>query len=94
MSRVTGFDGLQKKLKLIQNAIAELDGDLGTVSFDPNDPTSIDHAIKTMESTIDERLGQYSSDSFVKSLIEETKEKFRSGILQKAAEKRISNDGP
>lgn len=35
MLKITGLDKLQKELKVAQLALSELDGNLGTVHFDP-----------------------------------------------------------
>ena len=93
MFKVTGLDKLQKNLKDAQRALSELDGELGVVNFDPNDPASIEGAIQSVNRMIDDRLGEYSSNLIVGPLAEQMKEKYRESILEKAGEARLESDG-
>lgn len=86
--KITGFDTLQKNLADAQKALAALDGELGSVNFNPHDPSSIEAAIAEVERMVDERLGAYASNPIVGPLAEQMKEKYREGILVKAAEAR------
>jgi hypothetical protein len=80
-------------LEEAQRALANLDGDLTTVQFNPNDPGSIEAAIQKVEQTIEERVGHYADNPFVAPLIEQAKEHFREAIIQKAAASRLgAND--
>ena len=45
MFKINGFDELPGELDVTQKALAELDGELGTVSFGPSDPGSIEAVI-------------------------------------------------
>ena len=49
MGTVTGFKDLQKTLRDAQRALKALDGTIGTLEFDPTDPSSVKDAIGTME---------------------------------------------
>lgn len=89
MLKVTGLDKLQKELKDAQTALKELDGNLGSVQFDPNDPESIEAAIRKINQTVDERVGQYSSNLIIGPLAEQMKEAYREKLLQSAAEARL-----
>lgn len=89
--KITGLDQLTRQLDDAQRAIASLDGELGTVSFDPNDPASIEAAIQKAEAIIDERLGSYASNPIVGPMADQLKEKYRAGIIEKAAEARAGN---
>lgn len=91
--KIAGLDRLQRELKEAQTALADLDGELGSVTFDPNDPSSIDAAIRTMENVVDNRVGRYASNSIVAPLIEGAKESFREAILEKAAAARLGDGG-
>ena len=93
MFKVTGLDKLQKNLKDAQRALSELDGELGVVNFDPNDPASIEGAIQSVNRMIDDRLGEHSSNPIVGPLAEQMKEKYRESILEKAGEARLESDG-
>lgn len=66
-----------------------LDGDLGSVTFNPNDPSSIELALQTMTRIIDERVGAYASNSVIGPQAERIKEKYREAILEKAAAARL-----
>ena len=92
MLKISGLDQIQRELKEAERALSELDGELGSVSFDPNDPASIESGIHSVNRIIDERAGEFSGNSIVGPLIEEMKEKYREGILEKAAEARLVSD--
>lgn len=87
--KITGFDKLNRQLEDAQKAISELDGELGSVTFTPDDPASIESAIQQVESIIDERVGRYASNPFVAPLIEGLKEQYREGIIERAAAARL-----
>lgn len=87
--KITGFDKLSRQLEDAQKAFAELDGELGTVSFIPDDPASIENAIRQVEEMIDDRVGRYASNPFVAPLIEGAKEQYREAIIEKAAAARL-----
>jgi hypothetical protein len=87
--KITGFDKLSRQLEDAQKAFAELDGELGTVSFTPDDPASIENAIRQVEEMIDDRVGRYASNPFVAPLIEGAKEQYREAIIEKAAAARL-----
>lgn len=92
MLKVSGLDQIQREIKEAERALSELDGELGSVSFDPKDPASIESAIHSVNRIIDDRAGEFSGNSIVGPLIEEMKEKYREGILEKAAEARLASD--
>ena len=92
MFKIEGLDKLQGDLQRVQDAFSELDGELGVISFDPNDPLSIDLAIASMEKIVDEKLFGFEGSDIVSSLVEQMKEEYRSAILEKAAEARIEGD--
>lgn len=56
MISISGLDQLSRQLEQAQEAIAEIDGDLGTVNFNPNDPASIETAIQQAEALIDAKV--------------------------------------
>lgn len=92
MIKITGLDALQRELKEAQAALSNFDEQIGSVSFDPSDPASIDAAIIKMETMIDERVGRYSSNALVASLADRMKESFRQGIIEKAEAARLQGD--
>src|SRR5262249_52281658 len=87
--KINGLDDLQRQLKEAQTALAGIDGELGTVSFDPEDPASIESAIQQVTRLVDERLGVYSSNPIVGPPIGEMKERYRAGIVERAAAPRL-----
>lgn len=90
--KITGLDKLQRDLQEAQRALSELDGRLGEVSFNPHDPASIENAIQSVCAMVDERAGSYASNPVVGPLIEQMKESYREGLLQRAAEARLQED--
>ncbi|ODB44945.1 hypothetical protein BB427_00715 [Pseudoalteromonas sp. BMB] len=92
MLKITGLDKLQKELKEITQALNQLDGDLGAVSFDPHDPMSIEAAIQSVNQIVDNRIESYTDNPFVGSLAEKMKNQYRESILQKAAEARLQSN--
>ncbi|MEI3776130.1 hypothetical protein [Pectobacterium brasiliense] len=90
MLKITGLDKLQKDLKEAERALGELDGELGIIKFNPNDPSSIEAALQSVDHMIDERIGKYSSNPIIGPLADDMKEKYRENILQKAAEARLN----
>lgn len=90
--KTTGFDTLERQMKEMQNAMDELGEELGTVKFNPSDPLSIESAIQQIEQTIDDRVGNYATNSMLASVIEGLKETFRDGIIEQAANARFEQD--
>jgi hypothetical protein len=90
--KISGLDSLQKKMGELEKAMAELDGELGSVSFDPEDPSSIEQAIRDMEAVVDKRIGRYADNDMVAGIVDATKEQFRASILEKAAKARLEAD--
>lgn len=91
-TKITGFDQLGRQLKEAQEALAQLEGELGTVSFDPHNPSSLEAAVLQIEGTIDDRLGSYAGNPIIGPLINSLKEKYRDGILERAAAARLKRD--
>lgn len=91
MFKITGLDKLQRELAESQRALSELNGELGTVNFDPHDPASIEAAIQSANQMIDQRVGQYASNAIIGPLIDQMKETYREGIIEKAAAARLES---
>ena len=87
-----GFDKLAQELSELEKAISELDGEIANVSFDPQDPQSIDLAIQQINAVVDERLASYSSNEFVATIAEDIKEEFRNQVLENATAARLNGD--
>jgi hypothetical protein len=71
-------------VRYAQRAFKALDGQLATVRFDPDNSESIEAAIRTMESAIDDKIAPYRSNPFVAPLTPKMKEKYREAILERA----------
>ena len=89
MFKIEGLDKLQKNLGEIEEAFSELDGKLGSVSFDPENPESIDQAISEVSQMVDKRLAKYDGNETVRAMAEEIKQEYRNSILEKAAAARL-----
>lgn len=92
MFNIKGLESLQKTLAEAQAALKAVNGELGTLNFDPEDPASIEAAISESERLVDERLGMYSGNSIVGPLISDMKEAFRAAVIEKAAEARLKKE--
>lgn len=92
--KIQGLDKLQKQLSDAQKAIKELDGEIGHVSFNPDDPGSIENAIVEMEAAIDEKVGRHGSNPLVAEMVDGLKEQYRQMILDKAEEARLASPEP
>lgn len=89
--KITGLDELARKMNELKSALAALDGEIGTVTFDPHDPQSIEIAIQKMEAAIDERVSGYRNNDMVQGMVEQAKARYREAILERAAAAR--NEG-
>jgi hypothetical protein len=89
MFKITGLDKLTHDLEQAQKAMANMDGEFGTVNFNPHDPASIDAAVQDVERLIDEHLGRYSENPIVGPMIDAMKEQYRTAIFDKAASARM-----
>ena len=92
MTKMTGLDELSKTLDDAQKALAAIDGDIGSVQLNPDDPSSIEAAIQQVDSMIDEKIGGCADNPFVAPLVEGMKERYRTAILDRAAEVRLESE--
>jgi hypothetical protein len=90
--RIKGLDKLKRTLEDLAKALSSLDGELGNVSFDPNDPQSIELAIQSMESLVDERVGSFGKNEAVQHFVDAFKETNRRAILDCAAKARTNSE--
>lgn len=91
MIKISGLSELTRQLEDAQAAMANIDGQIGTVSFECDDPASIEAAIQEVERMINEKLGQYESNLLVAPIIANLKTQYREAIVQRAAEARLEN---
>lgn len=87
--KIEGLNKLTKTFDEAQKALSGIDGEIGTVSFQPNDPASIETAIRHVDDMIDQRLGAYASNPIIAPLIDAMKERYREGIIEEAATARL-----
>jgi hypothetical protein len=78
---INGFDELQKTLDDAQRAVESLEGELGTLRVDPDNPQA---AIAEMERIVDAKLAPYRGNAIVEQIAGGSKEQFRNHILQRA----------
>lgn len=86
MIRITGLDRLQRDLDTASRALKALDGNITSLKFDPQDPRSVDAAIRQMEEAIDRKIAPYRGNTIVENLAKEMKASYRERIKQEAAE--------
>lgn len=92
MFKIDGLDKLTKQLEQAQQAIEELDGEIGTVNFDPNDPASIESAIQQANAALDAKVATWADNPLVVQLVDGMKEQFREAIIERAAAARLESD--
>jgi Mg/Co/Ni transporter MgtE len=90
--KITGLDELARKMDELEKALAELDGDLAHVNFDPHDPESIEQAIHQLNAAVDEKIARYGHNQMVMTIADEMKENGRNAILERAAAARLEQD--
>lgn len=90
--KISGLDQLALQLKQAQEALGELDGELGTVQFDPDDPFSIEAAIQHAEQLVEARVDRWPGNSLIRQVAEDLKGRYREVILDRAAQARL--EGP
>lgn len=86
--KITGFDKLQRELKDAERALAELNGTIAQLKFDPTDSASVDAAIREMERAVDAKVAPYRGNAIIAPLAIKAKEAFRKAIRDKASSAR------
>lgn len=89
---IQGLNDLQQQLDEAQEAFAELDGEIATISFNAADPASVDAAILDMQRAIDAKMARFDGNEMVESAVGEVKANFRDQILAQAAEARSAEE--
>jgi hypothetical protein len=92
MPRKSGLDRVAKDFEEASKALSQLDGTLGEVNFDPNDPASIERAINAVNSMVDEKTIGFENNPIIEPLVREMKEKYRDAILENAAAARLEGE--
>lgn len=93
MIKIKGLQNITKILEDAARAAEEIHGEIGHITLNPFDPASIEAAIQTMETLVDDRLGPYGSNPIVSNMAEQIKESCRQRIIDMAAEARLSKEG-
>lgn len=93
MIKISGLDTLSQQLDQAQKAFEELDGELGVVNFNPNDPASIEAAIQKVEVLIDAKARPWADNPLVSQVVEEMKEQYRQAVIDRAAAARLQAEG-
>ena len=88
---ITGLDKLQRELEDAQRAFQSLDGTITTLMIDPDNPASIDTAMRQMETAIDDKTRRYRGNALVESVAKGLKEHYRKAILERVARERSSS---
>ena len=83
---------LSRTIKEVEKAISELDGDIAQLTFNPDDPQSIDQAIQKVNAEIDRRIGIYDQNEVLVSIVEDIKENIRQEIIERAAATRLKGE--
>lgn len=89
MIKISGLDQLALQLEQAQEALGELDGELGTVRFDPDDPSSIEAAIQHVEQLVETRVDRWPDNPLIRQVADGLKERYREAILNRAAQARL-----
>ncbi len=89
--KVTGFDAIERKLDQMARFSEEIDGTLATVSFDAEDPESIEAALQEISDAIDEKTRSYERNDWIQDLAERLKEHARNQVLGKATAARTES---
>jgi len=94
--KITGLDKLQRQLKEAQRAMESLNGTITTLRFNPDDPNSVQEAIRQMEAAVDAKVAPYGHNPLVSKLAQMAKENFRKGILERAqrSKRRVQRRPP
>lgn len=89
---IAGLDQLQKQLHDAQQAFRSLDGTIATLNFDPDEPASIQAAIRQMEQAVDDKTSPYRGNDMVESVASQLKEAYREEIERHAANGRLQRE--
>ena len=89
---IKGLDKLQRGLREASDALKALDGKIGSVHFNPNDPASVDAAISEVNAMIDDRVAPWKDNALVKQVASGLKERYAAGIRERAKQ-AVEGDG-
>jgi hypothetical protein len=82
--KISGLDAIKRQLDQLQLALKQLNGKVGTLSFDPHDPESIRKAIAEMERLVDGKIAPYRTNPVVSDIAANMKKQYRKSIIERA----------
>jgi hypothetical protein len=86
--KITGLDKLQRELEEAQRAFKSLDGTIAKLSFNPDDPGSVEEAIRQMEAAVDAKVAPYRTNRLVSTVANKMKDTYRDKIRKMAVSRR------
>lgn len=84
--KIEGLDKLQRDLKQAQQAFKSLDGEITRLKFDPGDQSSINAALRQLDSAIDAKVRPYRGNPLVETVAKGLREELRKGFLKRVEE--------
>jgi hypothetical protein len=81
--KLSGLDALQRQLGEVQRALQQLNGTVGTLSFDPKDAGSVRQAILQMERLVDAKVAPYKANPLVSQISSSVKAQYKKSILER-----------
>lgn len=81
---ITDTRELTKQLDAAARAAKSLDGELGTIEFDPKDQRSVEEAIHSLENRIDQKLARHLENPLVAHFAAQLKAIYRDQIRFRA----------
>jgi hypothetical protein len=86
--KIEGLDHLDKSLKELSQAFGSLEGEIGHVRFNPDDPHDVERAINEAQGMVNVRLSCFRHNPWASQIGDALKEKIREGISEKARQAR------
>ena len=83
--KIKGLNELQRDLENAQMALASLHGPIAEIAINPNDPASVQEAIRQMEAAVDSKVAPYGNNKLVATVVKAAKEEYRKLLLKRAA---------
>jgi len=84
MSNISGIDKLQRYVQDAQRWAASLNGMIGEFKFNPDDPESVQEAIRQMEAAVDSKSAAHRDNPIIVKTAQAFKDKCRENFLSRA----------
>ncbi|UAJ11038.1 hypothetical protein [Polymorphobacter megasporae] len=91
MFKTEDFDRLTRNFEEAHIALAGLQDELGSITFSPGDPASIEMAMRNIDAIIDRRLRAYLSNPMLLPIADQLKDRYHDAIGERAAAWRSSS---